>query len=151
MYAIVHEGKAYSPDGLIRDTAGVPLSAQDADTYNRLVEAQELAHLKTGPEHAFLYVELVHSAVQMEPTPWLNCRGVVHTWTGFDLDTCASVGPRRYVGFGGAYRRAVSCRIFGTLYHGWYFESSGDYCRLKRAKRQACIWDNRQEEAPCKA
>lgn len=32
--------------------------------------------------------------------------------------------------------QAVTCRIFGVLYHGWYMESSGDYCRLKKAKKQ---------------
>lgn len=64
------------------------------------------------------------------------------TWLGAPIATHVYVGPRRNVGFGyHSYRRPVSCRIGGTLYHGWYYESSGCYCRLKKAKRQVTKLD----------
>jgi hypothetical protein len=64
----------------------------------------------------------------------------VKTWLGTSVATHVYIGPRRNVGFGWhTYRRAVSCRIGGVLYHGWFFESSGDYCRLRKAKRQPAV------------
>lgn len=61
----------------------------------------------------------------------------VITWEGRFLGW-AWLGPQRhYCTPGCHYRRAVTVRIGGTLYHGWYFLSSGDYCRLKKAKRQS--------------
>lgn len=60
----------------------------------------------------------------------------IQTWLGTPIATHVWIGPRRYMGFNRAYRRPVSCRINGVLYHGWYFESSGDYCRLKKARKQ---------------
>lgn len=126
MYAITHEGKALSPDGLITDIEGTPLLAADPDAYNKALEAQELEHFKSGPERIMAYVRMPKDG---------QC-AKVNTWLGTELGN-AWLGHRAYVGFGmHTYRRAVTVRIFGTLYHGWYFESSGDYCHLKRAKIQ---------------
>lgn len=126
-YACTHDGKVYGPDGLIRAIEGTPLEAADAGEYNRRLEAAELAHCQTGPASIFAYVTKTDDPLN----PWK-----VETWLGTSIGTHVAIGPRQYVGFGRAYRRAMSCRIFGVLYHGWYMESSGDYCRLRRAKRQ---------------
>ena len=61
----------------------------------------------------------------------------ITTFLGTSVAEHVGIGQRVQVGFGfNSYRRSISCRIFGTLYHGWYMESSGDYCRLKKAKNQ---------------
>jgi hypothetical protein len=62
----------------------------------------------------------------------------VGTWLG-GFQTPAWIGQSHHIGFGGSTRRPITCRIFGVLYHGWYYESSGSYCRLKRAKRQVAV------------
>lgn len=64
----------------------------------------------------------------------------VHSWLG-GFETPCHVGSRQVMGFqghyrGGSYRRSVECRIFGVRYVGWFMESSGDYCRLRKAKVQ---------------
>lgn len=118
MYALKHDGKA-----------------EDTDAYNRALEEQEIAHIKTGPDRLMLYVRMD-----------VEYSYSIITWMGTVLSqgSNVSVGPRVQAGFqsyykGGTYRRAVSCRLFGILYHGWYMESSGDYVRLKRAKRQGHV------------
>src|SRR3990167_788680 len=58
MYTFVHEGKAFGPDGIIKDVEGTPLDAKDAGEYNKAVEAQEIERLKTGPERVMLYVHI---------------------------------------------------------------------------------------------
>jgi hypothetical protein len=96
---------------------------------NQEIEAKELEHIKTGPERLFLYVGQTTIPGGRRYWSVTTCSG---TCVGY-----AWLGERRYVGFGfKTHRRAITVRIFDTLYHGWYFESRGDYCRLKRAKRQ---------------
>lgn len=116
---IVRLVSAHSPEDSIRIHA-------PSDFANRQRAELELEHLATGPERVFAYVK------RPEPgNPW-----VITLWTGHYLGL-AWVGPRSRMGFGhNSYRRPVTTRILGTLYHGWYYESSGDYCRLKRAKNQ---------------
>lgn len=61
---------------------------------------------------------------------------LITTWVGTSVATHVAIGQRVNVGgIAGrhSYKRAVSCRIFGKQYHGWYYESAGDYCRLKLA------------------
>ena|SRR3990167_3112966 len=129
-YAFVHKGKAFGPRGIIKDVEGTPLEATEAGEYNKAVEAQELAWLKSGPEKVVLYVR------HPDQGSW-----AITTWLDTVVSEGAVFGPKQVMGFqscyrSGSYRRSVSCRIFGTLYHGWFYESSGDYCRLKRAKVQ---------------
>lgn len=141
MYAITHEGIAYGPDGPIVDTDGVRLQAEDTAAYNKALETQELARIKSGPDRLMLYV------AHPKPDKTIferegNWR--VTTWLGTHVGI-AHVTQRYRMGFGyGSYRRAITAKIEvlredGSTtwvdYHGWYFESSGDYCRLKRAKR----------------
>lgn len=153
-YAFVHDGVAFGPSGKIQDTAGKPLPAVDADSYNKALEAQEIQHIKAGAEHLFLYVCKVDTTqetmerfiaggwnrehVESRPQHYKSHRWEIHTWLGTALDANAYVGPAyKTPAFGWpSVRRAVTCRIFGVLYHGTYYESSGDYCRLRRAKRQ---------------
>lgn len=139
-YAITHNGVAYGPCGKITDVEGTPLNPEDTDAYNKEVEKQELAWLRTHPEKVVLYVK--------HPTKVFNGPGMcgpidsdywwkVTTWLGTVVCEHAFVGPRRHIGFGhNTYRRAMTATIYGVLYHGWYFESSGCYCRLKKAKVQ---------------
>lgn len=145
MYAFVHNDVAYGPDGQITDVEGTPLEAKDAEAFNRELEAQELEHIKSAPDKLVLYIG--HKPVPNDPKHECYC---VQTWLGTFLGW-AWLGLRSTMGFqghyrGGSYRRPVTVRIFSTLYHGWYMESSGDYCRLKKAKRQddkyaATVWN----------
>lgn len=146
MYAIQHNGLAIGPDGLIADADGVRLEAQHADEYNKAIEVQELAWIKTGPDRLMLYVK------HPSPTKTVFDREgnwTVTTWLGTHVGI-AHVTQRYRMGFGfHSYRRAITARIEVLMdgeagergltkwvdYHGWYYESSGDYCRLKRAKR----------------
>jgi hypothetical protein len=117
-YAITHAGAVFTPDGRLN------IPAESVAEYNRLQTARELEHLQAQPERIFAYVKETPGGAD------------ITTWTGETIGQ-AHLCPRRYIGFGHhSYRRAVTVRIFGALYHGWYMESSGDYCRLKKAKRQ---------------
>lgn len=145
MYAITHNGLAIGPDGPIADIDGVKLEAKDADEYNRAVEAQELQRIKSGPDRLFLYVAHPKSDKTIFDREG-NWR--VTTWLGTHVGI-AHVTQRYRMGFGwGSYRRAITARIEVLMdgeagergltkwvdYHGWYYESSGNYCRLKRGK-----------------
>lgn len=62
----------------------------------------------------------------------------IGTWLGTPIATHVRIGRSvKFPGFGcGSVRRSVDCRIYGVRYVGWYFESAGDYCRLRKSKRQ---------------
>lgn len=110
-------------------TAGI--TPEQNEARNSLIESQEIEHLKTGPEKCVLYVHKVRDI--RENYTYFD----IGLWNGTRIATHVSVGPRRNVGFGfHTYRRAVTCRIFDVLYHGWYMESSGDLVRLRKAKKQ---------------
>jgi len=134
-YAIEQNGQAFTPAG--RE----PIA--DVETHNQKLEREQLEALKAHPEHVFLYVKVTTEGYDNDPSVRAAFRkSLIHcavtTWMGTVLDPHAWLGERKEIyGFGfGGYKRALSCQIFGVLYHGWYYESSGDYCRLKRAKRQ---------------
>jgi hypothetical protein len=104
---------------------------EERDARNRATERAEIEHLKTGPERAFLYVRHVPDAWAKHHSP---CQ--IITWMGTVLDARAEMGPRVPIGSMAvfvAYKRAVRCVLFGRAYYGWYYESSGEYCRLKRS------------------
>lgn len=62
----------------------------------------------------------------------------ITTFLGTEVATGVCIGSKAQVGFGfHTYRRSVDCRIFGVRYVGWFMESSGDYCRLRKAKVQS--------------
>ena len=145
-YAINHNGKAYGPFGEIKDVEGTPLKPKDTDAYNKALEAKELDYLRTGPDKCFLYIQQPDKECTQHTASGNENKGNMYfgvcTWLGTRLGN-AWVGNRAYSGFQGhfrAYRRSVTVRIFGTLYHGWWFESSGDYVRLKKAKRQDTVY-----------
>lgn len=132
-YGFNFEGAVFTPDGRT-DTA-----PSETDRQNKEIEAAEIEDIKKGPDRLFLYVG--HKPMEGDPA---KVYGVgqeywtVQTWLGTFLGW-ACMGPKcQFPCFGRfpSVRRAVTVRIFGTLYHGWYFDSSGDYCRLKKAKRQ---------------
>ena len=134
-YGFAHENKVFTPNG----TVGI--AAEGNEARNFLMELTEIEYLKTAPEKLFLYVREPRKDKNERPgnAHWGNAeyRYSITTWPGTVVSESCSVGARQNVGFGfHTYRRAVDCRIFGTRYVGWYFESSGNYCRLRKAKRQ---------------
>lgn len=156
-YIVEFQGTKYTPEG----KADVPGTVEDR---NRETERQEIEWLKTAPARVFLYVghdqvlrSCCRAAGKLNAVRCPVCESVITdsprgyvitTWLGTVLGTHVAIGQRRIMGFhampgrtnnpwfGKSYRRAVSCRLFGVLYHGWYFESSGSYCRLKKATVQ---------------
>lgn len=123
------------------------------DVRNRITEARQIEWLKTAPDRVFLYVSQVDTTEQTyqsalakgwtsETTDrknWQSHRWEIKTWMGTSVATHVYIG--RKVNVGGiagrhAFKRSVDCRIFGVRYVGWYYESAGDYCRLRKAKRQ---------------
>jgi hypothetical protein len=130
-YVFEHEGKQFTPDGAV--------SVGPTKDHNREIEAEEIRALKEHPERLFLYVKHPPNT-----PPWLvlaNCNRnpevAITTWLGTVVSERCQIGARCNVGFGyHTYRRAVDCRIFGVRYVGWYMESSGNYCRLRKSKRQ---------------
>lgn len=116
----------------------------DTVAHNRQVETIELAGLGRHPERVFLYVRLPQHARDTKAP--CSARAdteldspAITTWLGTAVTTCCNIG--RSVPVGGiagrhARKRSVDCRIFGTRYVGWYYETAGDYCRLRRATRQ---------------
>lgn len=120
-YAFVHEGKAYTPNQTAVDAA-------TADERNKALEASELEWLRTGPDRLFLYV----GYADKRPA-------TIQTWLGTVVSTSALFGPvSRFACFGPfpSERQSIDCRIFGVRYVGWYFKSSGQYCRLRKSKVQ---------------
>lgn len=127
-YLIEHNGKVYSPDGVVTLPDGMTV-----DDINKQNEKRELEWLAAHPERVFLYMESFKDS-------GIGTRWGVTTQHGSTLlDSNAIVGPPykcRAFGSFPSVRRSVRCTIFGRWYYGTYYESSGDYCRLKRAKRQ---------------
>lgn len=129
MYAFNHQDKGFLPDG------GTIPASETAD-HNKQVEQAEIARLKTAPDRVFLYVKRP-SEQGPDYTPDRQTKITTFLGTVVSDKDSVSFSVRRYIGFDRwTYRRAITCRLFGVLYHGWYMESSGDYCRLKKAKHQ---------------
>ena len=64
----------------------------------------------------------------------------ITTWLGTPVATHVYVGPAKPTGGitrRWSQKRAVDCRINGVRYVGWFYQTSGDYCRLKKAKIQS--------------
>jgi hypothetical protein len=146
-YKFEHRGKAYDADG-----PAVPSSQLDVTEHNRETERAEIAWLQTAPDAVLLYIGqgILQTCCRTADTlNWLTCpichtaredmaRGWrVQTWLGTVIGTHVTMGPRRTM-FRAVhtYRRPMTCRLYGVQYHGWYYESSGDYCRLRKSKRQ---------------
>lgn len=137
-YGFSFQGKTFTPDG------DVPVTETPSamDEQNKETERQEIAWLRSAPDKVFLYVHLDASyhALSFAERQQRCPLATVTTWPGTVVsDNAVRLGSARvFPAFGGfgSRRRAISVRLFGVLYHGWYFESSGDYCRLTKAKRQ---------------
>ncbi len=143
-YAFTFQDAVFTPDGK------ADLTPDTTSDHNAEVERAEIDAIKSGKlDRLFLYVKKVDTteehyqrALTQGYTPetterrhWQAHRWSIGTWLGTHL-AWAIVGSPRRMGFGWSTRRHVTVDLFGTLYHGWYYESSGDYCRLKRAKKQ---------------
>lgn len=142
-YAIEFQGKAVTPGGVIQ--------VDSTSAHNKRIEAEEIEWLHTAPDKVFLYVKL---PTDNGPTiasdgfrgfyAWARGdkdRGLaIQTFLGTSVATHVYVGPRTsgglFSGYHATYKRHVTCKLFGVKYHGWYYESSGDYCRLSKAKIQ---------------
>jgi hypothetical protein len=61
---------------------------------------------------------------------------VATTWTGDILGEVTASGGDWRDNFGGTRENITVVLRGGTVYHGTYYKSSGDYARLKKAKRQ---------------
>lgn len=149
-YAFEFEGRAYEPGGRL-DTN---LWDKDKVTErNRETELKEIEWLKSAPEKVFLYVKdtdtteesyqkaLAHgwTSETTKREAWATHKWEIATWLGTVVSSKAYVGRRVQIGgIAGphAFKRSVDCIIFGVRYTGWYWESAGDYCRLRKAKRQ---------------
>jgi bacteriorhodopsin len=134
-YGFTHEGKVFTPNGM------TGINPEENDARNAEAQSAEIAWLKTGPDKVFLYVWLpkeYHTRTYNDR--YNSCPlAIVQTWLGTAVTEAFRIG--RSVPVGGiagryAHKRSVDCRIFGTRYVGWYYESSGNYCRLKKAKVQ---------------
>jgi hypothetical protein len=133
MYAFTHQDKGYLPQGGTIPAPTVP-------NHNKETAHKEMEWLQTHPDSVFLYIKHIPTdatAMQRAVGSYTVESWQLTNWLGTALDAHVQMGPRRHVGFGyNTYRRAVTARIFGVTYHGWYMESSGDYCRLRKAKIQ---------------
>ena len=119
-YAFEHEGSAFVPNGKV--------NISNVDEHNREQERIEIEWLRTHPDRVFLYVK---------PADPQRENHSIQTWLGTDVATEVKLGQKARNGFGfHSYRRSVTCLIFGVRYVGWFMQSSGDYCRLRKAKRQ---------------
>lgn len=115
---------------------------------NRETERKELTWLQTGPDRAFLYVTMPVLArdANNRPTCYATSqngpekeRACIKTWMGTIVSSRTFIGHSVPVGgFADRYttKRSIDCHIFGTHYVGWYYESAGNYCRLRKSKRQ---------------
>ncbi len=117
MYIFSFEGKAFTPDG--------STSTDNVDARNKETEQREIEHLKTHPDKLFLYVNLNTKSINT----WMGTKvNSGFALFGSQVPTGGIAGPY-------SYKRSVRCEIFGQHYHGWYYESAGDYCRLTKFKR----------------
>jgi hypothetical protein len=123
-YAIKHEDKGYLPDG-----SKLP-EGMTTEDWNAQIEAQELTHWQAQPERAFVYV--LHGEAQV-----IDRAVRVTTWTGELLGT-GILGPKyKCPTFGCFPSTRRSIRVKGTNgaeYFGTYYESSGDYARMRKYK-----------------
>ena len=99
------------------------------DSRNSITSAHEVYEWMSNPPATyFAYVKVTHDRQGYGA-------GVLTTWTG-DVLGAVHLGRRFHTGgFARSTRRSVT--VIGTngvKYHGTYFESSGDYCRIKRSK-----------------
>ncbi len=122
-YVFTFQGKAFTPGG----QTDAMLSADSTTQRNKETERKEIEWLRTGPDNVFLYVRMGDSPA-------------ITTWLGTVLSTQGLlIGPSVLVGgIAGphARKRSIDTHLFGVRYVGWYYESAGDYCRLRKSKRQ---------------
>lgn len=161
-YAFGHQGKAFTPTGTPVALSQENIDALNRETERAEIARLQTGpdrvflyvRMPPNASHTGYYGNSLSSccrvALSMHAIACPVCRltasqmhlnhsadAQIQTWLGTPIATHVRIGPRRAMGFGyHSYRRPVSCRLYGVLYHGWYMESSGDYCRLTKAKRQ---------------
>lgn len=87
-------------------------------------------------DRVFAYVHHSDESAPKKYGPFQGCQisVAITRWDGEILGHGAA-GPRRFFRTPGccerSYRRWINATIDERKYRGWYFESSGDYCRLK--------------------
>lgn len=97
-YAFEHEGKAYTPDGLLPEGA-------DVTAHNKALEEAELSYIASKPDRLIAYLSSdMHR---------------VTTWTGAELGTARVVKSWRMPHSWQSSRQyQVECVINGVLYTG---------------------------------
>lgn len=109
----------------------------DSETQNKRIELEEIAHLHTAPNKVFAYVrEAERTTYQIQNRIWPHQGHAIITWLGTPIAENVSIHDRTTGGMFGynSYKYHVTCTIFGVKYNGWYYASSGNYCRLYKLK-----------------
>jgi hypothetical protein len=113
------------------------------ETKNALTSRFEVLSWQANrPERYFAYVKVemlecdrqTYRRPGMERLDPMRRCGRITTWTGEELGS-AVIGPSYRDNFGGMRRSIWVKGNNGLDYHGTYFESAGDYCRIKACKR----------------
>lgn len=104
------------------------------------VTAEEQKLLPTGPTNAERSAIEVYEFVHHPPDRYFvyinEQKRIATTWTGDELGKVA-FGREWCDNFGGKRVPVTITAINGRTYHGTYYKSSGDYARIKVAKRHA--------------
>jgi hypothetical protein len=128
-YAIVHNGRAFTPN----QTA---LDANEADAHNKRIEAAELAFLATKPERFSAYVgKKLGDAMGCDKFSDQS-RRELNTWTGFKIGTCFLSSSWRVNSFMGDRMFQIYAIVNGVDYTGRGF-GEGMLCNFRRCK-SAC-------------
>jgi len=125
-YIFEHDGKQFTPDGLV--------TVDSTTAHNAQLEATELAAWIDQPDETIAYYKLV-SETNPDRTYRASFRthGTVSTWLGTVLGTVTEARVYRH-NLGG---RFVSLRVTatnGARYYGRASYDSGNVVRLRKAK-----------------
>ena len=120
---------SYHPDEVPEDVPTVSNDERSAlEVFNTLTDP---------PAQLFAYVQRINNA--QSPSAGETERGcILKTWTGDTLGRIIDAGRPWRSNFGDE-RQAITVRLAdeaGTLYHGTFYSSAGDYARLGKAKAQ---------------
>lgn len=112
------------------------IMSAEVEAKNKETSRKEVADwLANPPQQYFAYVKQVENTERIGCSLSTYFRGELITWMGDKLGFI--YGGRPYRDNMGATR--ISIDVVGTngvLYYGTYYQSTGDYCRIKAYKNQ---------------
>ena len=115
-------------------TSGAPYKSDDVPPACRvsneecsMVEVFDFCHNK--PTRYFAYVKI---NTQRE-SQW-DIMGTLTTWNGDVLATITRIGKRWRSNFGDKRQALTAKGVNGLWYSATYYESAGDYCRMRAIK-----------------